>query len=57
MDSHLVCVIRVALVLVKHTIRGVTGVHVDDLWEGSDEVFGGTIVEDKREFAFLGHAH
>ena len=40
-----------AFVLIKQSkVRGLTGVHVDDLLGGGDEVFDGTILEVEREF-------
>ena len=40
-----------AFVLIKQSkVRGLTGVHVDDLLGGGDEVFDGTILEVTREF-------
>ena len=40
-----------AIVLIKQNrVRGMTGVHVDDLLGGGDEVHDRTILEVKREF-------
>ena len=51
---HNLCVGSVcAFVLInRNKVRGVTGVHVDDLLGGGDEVFDRSILEVKREFDF-----
>ena len=46
------CVLRAFVLVKQNQVRGGTGVHVDDMLEGGDEVCDRTMLEVKREFDF-----